>query len=82
MAEFRRGQPSSPEDDDQLAELIDGEWQSRPAVANRIKAKLESALPDENVRTDVAKFLAFAIENADEERENAGLSKRDLRAFD
>lgn len=71
MAEFRKGQTTSPEDDDEPAEVIDGEWQLRPDVAARIKVKIESALPDENVRADVLRFFAFALENADEERENA-----------
>lgn len=71
IAEFRKRQTVSPDDEDRPAAVIDGEWQLRPDVTARIKAKLDTALPDAGVRADVLKFMAFAIENADEELENA-----------
>jgi len=71
MAEFRKGQPSAPGGDDEPAEFTDDQWTLRPDVRSRVQTNLERSLPDENTRTDTLRFFAFAIENADEEREDA-----------
>jgi hypothetical protein len=71
ITEFRKGQTASPDEDDRPAEIVDGKWQLRPDVATRVRAKIERHLPDENVRAEVLRFFAFAIENADEERDDA-----------
>jgi len=71
MAEFRRKQTASAGvEDERPAQIVNGQWQLRADVSERIKSKIESTLPDEVARTDVLKLFAFAIENADEEREN------------
>jgi hypothetical protein len=44
------------------------EWTMRPDVAERIRRKLEQSIPDEDVRHSALELLAFAIENAQEER--------------
>jgi hypothetical protein len=67
IAEFRNRQT----EDDAPAEFVDGRWQLRPDIVERVKATIEKALPDEQHRLDALEFFAFAIENADEEREDA-----------
>jgi hypothetical protein len=71
IAEFRRGSNASIDGDDEPAEFLNNKWQLRADVATRVQAKVEKALPDEHVRADALRFLAFAIEKADEERQDA-----------
>jgi hypothetical protein len=73
FADFLAKQSTAPEDDEERAQVVDGKWQLRPIVSDRITAKIEKLLPEEMIRTDVLRLFAFAIENADEERENAWL---------
>jgi hypothetical protein len=49
----------------------EGTWQRRAGVEERIRQNWETLIPNETVRTGALSFLAFAIENADEERNNA-----------
>ena len=49
----------------------EGTWQRRAGVEERIRQNWETLIPNESVRTEALGFLAFAIENADEERNNA-----------
>ena len=51
---------AAPEDDD-----------NPEAVEERIRAKVARAIPDQVARQAVLRFLAFAVENADEERADA-----------
>lgn len=51
---------AAPEDDD-----------NPEAVEERIRAKVARAIPDQVARQAVFRFLAFAVENADEERADA-----------
>ena len=46
-------------------------WPVDPARVAEIRDKIERAIPDENTRLSVLRFLAYAIENADEERSDA-----------
>lgn len=49
----------------------DGTWSERAGVQERIRETLELSIPNEAVRRMALQFLAFAIENADEENGNA-----------
>ena len=49
----------------------EGTWQRRAGVEERIRQNWETLIPNESVRSEALGFLAFAIENADEERNNA-----------
>ncbi len=49
----------------------EGAWTRRPGFAERIRQNLETIIPNEAVRHEALNFLAFAIENADEERRDA-----------
>ena len=48
-----------------------GSWNRRSGVEERIRENWERLLPNDSVRRDAFNFLAFAIENADEERSSA-----------
>jgi restriction system protein len=61
---------------------VDGTWSQRPGVEERIRKTLELSIPNEEIRRDALRFMALAIEIADEERGNAWYSDRatgDLR---
>ena len=49
----------------------DGTWNQRAGVEERVRKTLELSIPNEVIRREALRFLAFAIENADEERGNA-----------
>ena len=49
----------------------DGTWNQRAGVEERVRGTLELSIPNEETRHAALSFLAFAIENADEERGNA-----------
>ena len=49
----------------------DGTWNQRAGVEERVRKKLELAIPNEATRREALRFLALAIETADEERGNA-----------
>jgi hypothetical protein len=50
---------------------LTGTWRKDSAAEQRIRATIEKYIPDVSARTSALSFLAFAIENAHEERENA-----------
>jgi hypothetical protein len=70
VTEFRRARPRADvQGEDAPAEFdSDGKWKQREGVEERIRQMLESSLPDEPTRKAALRFLAAAIENADEER--------------
>jgi hypothetical protein len=49
----------------------EGKWTIRSPVQERIQERMERLLPDEGTRVEALRLLAFAIENADEERGDA-----------
>lgn len=49
----------------------DGRWNQRAGVEERVRETLELSIPNEATRREALRFLALAIENADEERGNA-----------
>ena len=49
----------------------DGTWNLRTGVEERVRGKLELAIPNEETRHAALSFLAFAMDNADQERSNA-----------
>ena len=49
----------------------EAEWRLRADVEQRVADQVKRLLPNESVRRDALEFLAFAIENADEERDDA-----------
>lgn len=51
--------------------MADGTWTLRADVQEKIRAKAERSIPDQAVREAALRLLAFAIENADEERSDA-----------
>jgi hypothetical protein len=69
MVEFRRG-PAMAAEDEPLPtfDRTQRSWTLRPAVEARIREKLERVLPNDETRNAALGLLAFAIENADEER--------------
>jgi hypothetical protein len=50
---------------------VEGTWTRRLGIEERIRETLETLVPNEAVRRDALTFLAFAIQNADEERTSA-----------
>lgn len=56
-------------------------WKVRPETLARIRAKVESSLPDPNVRRAVLSLLAFVIENADEERPGGWILRETRRGL-
>jgi hypothetical protein len=69
MADFRRRSPS--DRGDVPAALEDGKWVIRDGVKERIRQKIERSIPAESTRRAALGLLAYAIENADEERADA-----------
>ncbi len=59
------------EDDGTSFDESTGEWTMRPEVAERVRKNMERAFPDAAIRLDVLRLMAFAIENADEERSDS-----------
>jgi hypothetical protein len=49
----------------------EGAWTLRDGVEDRIREKLDHSIPNEDTRRAALALLAFAIENADEERADA-----------
>jgi len=76
VVEFRRaGSPGGASDEDAVAVFNedDGTWILRAGVEERVRQKLERSIPDEATRQGALRLLAFAIDNADEERGDAWL---------
>src|SRR5688572_4293451 len=72
MSEFSKARPQG--DTDEPAATFNassGTWSHRAGVEVRIREKFEATIPAIETRTSALKFLAFAIENADEERSDA-----------
>jgi hypothetical protein len=72
MAEFRRTKSrSGAEEPAATYNAANGVWSMRDGVEERIRATLEEHIPDAALRDAALRFLAFVIENADEERGDA-----------
>lgn len=67
--------------DDQLPAFVDGAWQLRDEAMAKVRTRVEKALPDPQHRAEVLRFLAFAIENADSEREDAWVLRKTSRGL-
>jgi Protein of unknown function DUF262 len=50
---------------------VDGSWNQRAGVEARIRETIERSIPNEAVRRAALHFLAFVIDNADQERGDA-----------
>ena len=74
MSEFRkarsRGEVAG-EEPPATFNTADGTWNQRAGVEERVRETLELSIPNEAIRREALRFLALAIENADEERGNA-----------
>jgi hypothetical protein len=83
--EFRKTGARSEVADEESPAIFDAAasgWQQRPGVEERVRKMLERAIPNEATRREALRFLAFAIDCADEERGSAwylGESDRGLR---
>ncbi len=74
MQEFRGAKAASGGEDQEPPATFDhavGAWTAREGVEERIREKLERSIPNEATRRSALDLLAFAIENADEERADA-----------
>jgi restriction system protein len=74
IGEFRKGRSGGDVAGDEAAATFNaanGIWDLRAGVGDRVRKTLEGAIPNEVIRREVLGFVAFAIENADEERGNA-----------
>jgi len=74
MQEFRGAKAASGGEDQEPPATFDhaaGAWTPREGVEERIREKLERSIPNEATRRSALDLLAFAIENADEERADA-----------
>ena len=74
MQEFRGAKAASGGEDEEPPATFDhaaGAWTPREGVEERIREKLERSIPNEGTRRSALELLAFAIENADEERADA-----------
>ena len=49
----------------------EGTWSQRPGIEERVRETLELSIPNEAIRCEALRFVASAIENADDERGNA-----------
>ena len=74
FSEFRKAR-SKPEVADEepppIFNAANGTWNRRAGVEERVRKTLEQSIPKEAIRREALYFLAWAIENADEERGNA-----------
>ena len=59
----------------------DGTWNQRARVKERVHETLELSFPNEAMRREVLRFLALAIEIADEERPNAWYVRETARGL-
>jgi restriction endonuclease Mrr len=72
MSEFRKARSTREVADEEppaIFNAADGTWSQRAGVEDRIRETLEQSIPNEATRGDVLRFMALAIENADEERQ-------------
>jgi hypothetical protein len=74
MQEFRglkAGVEGTDEEPPATFDEAEGAWTLRDGVEDRIREKLERSIPNAEARRSALTLLAFAIENADEERADA-----------
>ena len=73
MLEFRkaRSRGDASEESPAIFNTIDRTWNQRAAIEQRVRETLELLIPNEAIRCNALQFLAMAIENADEESNNA-----------
>ena len=74
MSEFRKARSRGDvagEEPPAIFSTAERTWNQRAGVEERIRETLELSVPNEAIRRDVLRFLASAIENADEEHGNA-----------
>ncbi|MCA1650527.1 MAG: DUF262 domain-containing protein, partial [Acidobacteria bacterium] len=78
VVEFRKARPKTDaQGEDAPADFnADGTWNQREGIEERVRQMMEASIPDEPLRRAALQFLAAAIENADEER-NDGWCLRD-----
>ena len=57
-------------------------WASRPDVTARVTSKIDDALADLETRQGVLRLMAFAIENADEERPGGWIVRETERGLE
>ncbi|CAN5475032.1 hypothetical protein BH20ACI3_BH20ACI3_01780 [soil metagenome] len=74
MLEFRKTRSKREVADEEppaTFSISEGTWNKRTGVEERVRETLEQSIPNESTRLEALRFLASAIENADEERGNA-----------
>jgi hypothetical protein len=72
--EFRKARSTREATDEEppaIFNAADGTWSQRAGVEERLRKTLELSIPSEAIRREGLRFLALAIEIADEERGNA-----------
>ncbi len=71
--EFRKSSAAGAGEGDVPAtfDLVVRKWKVRPGVEEKLRAKLERSIPNEEARRNGLALLTAAIENADEERPDA-----------
>ena len=73
-SEFRKARSTREVADEEppaIFNAADGTWNQRAGVEERVRKTLELSIPNEAIRREALRFLALAIEIADEERGNA-----------
>ncbi len=84
MQEFRGAKAATGGEDEEPPATYDytaDAWTPREGVEERIREKLERSIPNEETRRSALALLAFAIENADEERADAWYVKETPRGL-
>jgi hypothetical protein len=84
MKEFRGSKATTGGEDEEPPATYDpaaGVWAPREGVEERVRAKLERSIPNEETRRSALALLAFAIENSDEERADAWYLKETSRGL-
>lgn len=74
MLEFSKTRSRREVSEDESAAIFnaaEGIWTRRAGLEDRIRETVEMSIPEEALRRQALGFLAFAIENADEERRSA-----------
>jgi hypothetical protein len=74
MSEFRKARSSRAGVDEEPPAVFndaDETWQYRAGFEERVRQTLELCVPNEAIRLQALRFMALAIENADEERSDA-----------
>lgn len=74
MSEFRKARSKgevASEEPPAAFSTVDSTWTQRAGVEERVRETLELSIPNEEIRRGALRFLAWGIENADEERGNA-----------